>query len=267
MKEFPKFNKSEVGKINVSETFYSIQGEGRYIGYPAVFLRTQGCVLNCEWCDTYNVWKKGISYTYSQLYDLWDEMGIINVLRNPQTHIVLTGGEPLARQEEIFNFFKYCENRSGLDFINNNIIEIETAGTVMPDKIPIYHAIYDDVNYRYYKVAFNVSPKLSNSGMKIEMRNRPKIMKHFAMLSWYAKEPYPTTFKFVVRNREDVEEVIQTYVKPYNIYKGSIYLMPEAQSREELIEKETKIAELAKEYGFRYSTRLHLHIWNKATGV
>ena len=35
-------------KLKVAEIFYSIQGEGRYVGVPSIFLRTFGCNFKCE---------------------------------------------------------------------------------------------------------------------------------------------------------------------------------------------------------------------------
>ncbi|MEZ6016482.1 MAG: 7-carboxy-7-deazaguanine synthase QueE [Planctomycetota bacterium] len=40
----------------VLEVFASIQGEGRYVGEPQVFLRLAGCPLRCAWCDTPGSW-------------------------------------------------------------------------------------------------------------------------------------------------------------------------------------------------------------------
>ncbi len=40
----------------VLEVFASIQGEGRYVGEPQVFLRLWGCPLRCRWCDTPGSW-------------------------------------------------------------------------------------------------------------------------------------------------------------------------------------------------------------------
>lgn len=253
MKEFPKFMESGEGKIYVSETFYSIQGEGRYIGTPAVFLRTQGCLLNCVWCDTYNVWKSGKEYLFQELLDLWKTNGYISALDN-DAHIILTGGEPLARHKEIAGFLNYIIEEE----TNNIFIEIETAGTVMPD---------EQLN-DFFPPYYNVSPKLANSGMDMKRRNRPDVMKYLADLSWENDENKSgSSFKFVVSNREDIDEAIDTYMEPYSINPSSIYIMAQSQTKKELEEKEPIIIDLAKEYGLKYSTRLHLHVWDKATGV
>ena len=38
--------------LNVSEIFYSIQGESLRAGYPCIFVRLAGCNLSCTYCDT-----------------------------------------------------------------------------------------------------------------------------------------------------------------------------------------------------------------------
>ena len=35
-------------KIRYSEIFYSVQGEGRFVGVPSVFFRTFGCNFHCH---------------------------------------------------------------------------------------------------------------------------------------------------------------------------------------------------------------------------
>src|SRR6476660_7541707 len=73
----------------VSEIFYSIQGEGELTGVPSVFIRTSGCNLRCNWCDTmYASWQPdGTELSLAQV--------VAEVLKHPSQHCVLTGGEPM----------------------------------------------------------------------------------------------------------------------------------------------------------------------------
>lgn len=84
-------------KFNINEIFYSIQGEGSRIGLPFVFVRLQGCLLRCAWCDTpYALERK-------QEEMLMNGSDILNEIEKFQCkNIMLTGGEPLE-QEDIFS--------------------------------------------------------------------------------------------------------------------------------------------------------------------
>ena len=102
--------------MQISEIFYSIQGEGARTGVPSVFVRTSGCNLRCRWCDTpYASWKpEGQSYTVQEAFDA--------VSRQPQArHVVFTGGEPMLVKELI----SLSEMLSTAGWH----ITIETAGT------------------------------------------------------------------------------------------------------------------------------------------
>jgi len=72
--------------LNISEIFYSIQGEGRFIGTPMTFIRLAGCSLKCSWCDTKYSWEKGKTRFISH---------IIRDLPKPSSNkVCITGGEP-----------------------------------------------------------------------------------------------------------------------------------------------------------------------------
>jgi 7-carboxy-7-deazaguanine synthase len=80
--------------LQLSEIFYSIQGESSLAGYPCLFFRLSGCNLRCSYCDA--------KYTYEEpatptpLGTLLTEAA-----RYPNALIEITGGEPLL-QEEVY---------------------------------------------------------------------------------------------------------------------------------------------------------------------
>lgn len=87
----------------INEIFYSIQGEGKYAGYPAVFVRFSGCNLSCEFCDTEH--KQGKYYSKEEL-----EMQVEKLTGgDAEIIVVITGGEPclqIKEQEPLFSKYK-----------------------------------------------------------------------------------------------------------------------------------------------------------------
>jgi organic radical activating enzyme len=243
-KESLEFFKPERDKVWVSETFYSVQGEGKYAGVPAVFLRTQGCNLLCRWpCDTIPVWKEGKLYRYEELYELWQRNKWTTIFEKG-AHLVLTGGEPMERQEELTGFLTYLKKKGLRPFI-----EVETNATISPKPT------FDRFVHHY-----TCSPKLSNSGMPLGRRLRVDVIRRFV-------EDTRAVFKFVIDVPIDLKEMIEDYAKPLAIEPHRVYLMPEATSEEELREKSRWLVEKCKENAFNYSSRLQVLIWNRLTGV
>ena len=120
----------------VSEIFRTLQGEGRYAGYPCLFLRTSGCNLRCAWCDTpYTSWTvEGESLDVEEILELtkpWAEV----------EHAVISGGEPLLQKD-------LAKVIAGLK-TQGHFITVETAGTLFESEVrPDF---------------FSISPKLANS--------------------------------------------------------------------------------------------------------
>jgi len=79
--------------MQISEIFYSIQGEGRRAGLPTVFIRTTGCNLRCAYCDT--------QYAYEDGKEMTIESILSEITRYHCQQICITGGEPLIQQETI----------------------------------------------------------------------------------------------------------------------------------------------------------------------
>lgn len=96
--------------MKVNEIFYSLQGEGRYTGTPAVFVRFSGCNLACDFCDT----------THQSGTEMSEDEIIENMCRFPAGHVVLTGGEPTL---QITASLLKAIRRAG------KIIHMETNGT------------------------------------------------------------------------------------------------------------------------------------------
>lgn len=221
----------------VAETFYSIQCEGRACGMPAVFLRLGGCNLLCSWCDTVEVWKKGVSTAFDQV------LCIDYITRLKQgAHLVITGGEPLIHQLKLIDYIYWLQSEIGM----LPFIEVETNGTIKP-----YTALIDLVQW------WNVSPKLQNSGEPAEKRINEVAIKAFDALPG-------TIFKFVIVSEDDIVEILQDYD---GINMTKVVLMPEGDTQEQLAITRPMVAELAIEMGLRFSDRLHITIWNQKTGV
>lgn len=219
------------GTLDVSEFFYNtIQGEGAGIGYPAVFLRLQGCTLNCQWCDT--DWRRGWRYAFDEIFKEMRKHNIIDLL-NKGHRLIITGGSPLKQQHTLWKFIEKYMNEIAL----RPIIEVENECVLFPIT-SFEHLVYQ----------WNNSPKLSNSGMKRKARYKPDVIKYMSSLdnSW---------FKFVVDDETDWEEIQMDFLDENLIRREQIILMPLGDTKEEL-EKHRPIAlAMSIKHSVRYSTR------------
>ena len=233
--------------LRISEHFYSLQGEGKTMGIPSVFLRTQACNLMCDakWvCDTIDVWITGDQYSIEDTLDLFEKEGYTDVLFKG-AHLVLTGGEPLLQQKALVEFLEAYYER----FFYLPYVEVETNGT----KTPIPELIK-------YVNLFNVSPKLSNAGMNEKRRVKPDTIKVF-------NEIENSIFKFVIADKDDYKELCETYIEPLDIRKEKIWLMPAADDQDMLDANCQYVASLCIKKCYNYSSRLQIELWNKTTGV
>lgn len=130
--------------LKVSEIFKSIQGEGRYIGTPMLFIRLAGCNRTCSWCDTKYSWLEGIEMDISSVVEL------INKTKLP--YACWTGGEPLLQYEQIYEVIKATPAKRH---------HLETNGDLLTKKIA-------------YRGGFNyiaLSPKDAQTARKWFLQN------------------------------------------------------------------------------------------------
>ena len=79
--------------MKINEVFYSIQGEGKWMGLPNIFIRTTGCNLRCSFCDT--------TYAYKDGGEMSIETIVNDIQKYPCKYVCITGGEPLIQEETV----------------------------------------------------------------------------------------------------------------------------------------------------------------------
>lgn len=231
-------------KLNLSESFASIQGEGKTIGVPSVFWRFQYCGGTCVFCDTAEVWKKGTAYTYPELFKLFLDAGYFRLLDARTHHLIITGGDPLIQQKQIVGFMRYCEQQG--EPVGQWFIECENQAELMPS--PEFCELID---------LWNISPKLANSGMSVGKRIKPDVIRRHVNF-------HNAIFKFPVATEADMAEVLE-FQRSFSIQSGRIYLMPICSTRVQHEEVGAIVAACAMRYGFRFSARLQVVLWDKTT--
>lgn len=240
------------------EVFYSIQGEGKSMGVPSVFVRTSLCNLHCIWCDTDYTWN-WIGTRFPHVHDArpgyqkfdkkqWiaacniEEVAAL-VSAFPCRNVILTGGEPMLQQPALVALMQHLRLTDPA-----YRFEVETNGTLAPSAE--FEAAIDQ---------YNVSPKLENSNNPRKLREKPAVYRCFSQIP-------NAHFKFVVAEKTDLEEVLELTAR-YAIAPEKIWLMPEGSSRQVLARRRRWLVEVCKAYGFRYTDRLHVQIWGSKKGV
>jgi len=243
------------GQDNIPEIFYTIEGEGEFVGHPSVFFRFFGCNLTCKGfasvdsphgCDSYVSWSIKNKLSFRETFDIIEREKFVDKLREGAI-MKLTGGEPLVRQKQLLKFVYAFQER--YDFLPR--IDFETNATIMPDD-----------EWLNLNATFTTSPKLTTNGDPEEKTYKPEVLK------WHVANG--SGFKFVISRSEDIDEIWRKYVNDsegINVPSDRIWFMPCCGSRQEHIEVAPAVAEYAKALHVKFSPRLHLLVWDKALKV
>lgn len=241
--------------LSDDKIFYTIEGEGEYVGYPSVFMRLSMCNLTCKGfasadsphgCDSFVSWSVKNRMTFDEIYEYMSQNAYSCKLKDGAIW-KLTGGEPLIQQKQLLKLVQGYVDRFGY----TPVIDFETNATILPDEEWITK----------YRATFTTSPKLTNNGDPEEKRYKP------AVLRWHVQNG--SGFKFVINNESDLNEVLEKYIHHPDVLIPSnrVWLMPCCGSRQEHSEKAAMVAELCKKHNFNFSPRLQLVIWDKALKV
>ena len=229
--------------MKVAELFYSIQGEGKLVGVPSVFVRASGCNLRCTWCDT--------------PYASWDPEGedvavdeiVRRVLAHDARHVVLTGGEPMIMPEIV----DLCAALKS----HGRHITMETAATV-------YRPVAIDLA--------SLSPKLSNStplardGGRFAAAHERQRLRPEVIQSFIDSSP-EFQLKFVVATHADLDEVHDLLRHVRGWEPADVLLMPEGVDQATLDGRTAWLTAVCTRYGFRYCPRLHIALFGNTRGT
>ena len=251
--------------IYLVEHFYSIQGEGKYIGAPSLFFRFGGCNMRCEGfgcvekaadgvvvvgCDTvYAVNREHFIHNWIPITKAEELLNIRSLYELPESvDIVLTGGEPLIYANDAI-FIKFLEALVK----EGHRITFETNGSL-------------DVDFEEYPVykecVFALSVKLFNSGEPLEKRLRGDVIYNIAS---NAKDAF---FKFSI-DKESINLALEEEIQSVTMHspQTKVYCMPVASSKKELEKNTEPLIAFCKEKGYNFSDRLHIRIWDTNKGV
>ena len=284
-----------MSKIKIAELFYSIQGEGRYMGVPSVFLRTFGCNFKCAGfgmprgemsheatdiaathtmiesfmkyedlplvstgCDSYASWHPDFKDLSPMLTSEAIADRIMEIL--PQDywvdeHLVITGGEPLLGWQRAYP-----------DLLNNTKmrdlkeITFETNGTQkLTPEFKAYLAKWNSVVGR--EVTFSVSAKLPASGEKWEEAILPEVVCEYEQVG-------TAYLKFVVATEEDIKDAERAVGQFRHAgFDGHVYLMPVGGVESVYTLNAKNVALAAMKRGWRYSDRLQVPLFKNEWGT
>jgi organic radical activating enzyme len=242
--------------LSDDKVFYTVEGEGEYVGQPSVFMRLSMCNLSCSGfksadspngCDSFISWSIKNKMTFKEIFEYMEERNYIEHLRN-RAIFKLTGGEPLISQKGLLKFIEAFNERYSF----NPRIDFETNATLIPDERWVTE----------FCATFTTSPKLTTNGDPEEKTYKPEVLK------WHVE--HNSGFKFVINSDRDIEEIWRKYVEDYegiNVPLQRIWFMPCCGSRQEHIERARAVVEYAKAMHVNFSPRLHLLVWDKALKV
>ena len=210
--------------MQISEIFFSIQGESSFAGLPCIFIRVYGCNLDCRWCDT-GYARRGGEARHMEIAGIVDK-----IADYPCSMVEITGGEPLMQD----GVFELAERLLGLGYK----ILIETNGS-----LPL--APLDE---RVIKI---IDVKCPSSGEEDSF-----LMENLSYIGPHDE------IKFVIADRRDYDfgnEFIKNHLEDKKRAGTDVLFSP---VKEALEARELAAWILEDGINVRLQTQLHKEIWN-----
>jgi len=185
--------------MQINEIFNSVEGEGINSGLPTTFIRLQGCLQHCLYCDSKFTWS----------LELGDKLSIDEIVSKVISMtqygnlVSITGGDPMLQFEELKLLTKQLINKGFL-------VNLEHTGlftTNIRKEIEFLHSL----NF----VSFDIKTPCSNI-------NIDKVLEGITFVMEYR---YTFSIKCVIQSPDDIE-FLEKYVFPYKDPRTVLTLMP-----------------------------------------
>lgn len=291
-------------KLRYSEAFYSIQGEGRFVGVPSIFLRTFGCNFECAGFGQPRnnfIATDQMPYFTDPKADKNHPDAYTSIEELPVTHIGCDSSASWSMK------YKHLQLTRTVDEVAEHIISLLPNGRfdeaedihlvitggepllgwqrVWPSLLDLLYrkglrnvtfetngtqavkselCTYFNLTNPNIHVTWSTSPKLSLSGETTEDALKPEVLE--SMNDIYDSFLYS---KFVVRDIEDFAEVdmfVDAYKKA-GVTLDAVYCMPEGATLEQQTLTAKGVAEACMKTGYKYSPRLHIDLFGNAWGT
>jgi organic radical activating enzyme len=287
-----------MSKLKIAELFYSIQGEGRYMGVPSVFLRTFGCNFKCAGfgmprgevsheatdlaathtmirafekyeelplvstgCDSYASWHPDFKDLSPMLETNAIAERIMEILpfnKWQDEHLVITGGEPLLGWQRA-----YPDLLNHPKMVRLKEITFETNGTqkLTPEFKTFLQEWGQNPPFVSREITFSVSAKLPGSGEKWSEAICPEVVCEYEQVGY-------TYLKLVVATEQDLADAEQAVLEYRTAgFTGPVYVMPVGGVERVYTLNNRAVAEMAMRKGWRYSDRLQVPLFKNEWGT
>ena len=293
-------------KLKISETFYSAQGEGRFIGVPSVFLRTFGCNFTCAGFGC----APGVKSTEADevaktvgLYKNFEELPLVNTGCDSYAswHPAFKSLSPMYTTDEIVaKMTGLTPNQRWMQDNGNDVHLVITGGEPLlgwqkgyeellghQDMQDLRNLTFETngtqrlhADFRHYLLNWTLNGKYTHNGERRTPNNLTFSVSAKLSASgelWEEaicpeivnsyQELGTVYLKFVVETEEHFAEVNRA-VKEFRAggFKGVVYVMPQGGVVTPYAENRVRVADWAVANGYYYSPRLHVDLWGNGWG-
>ena len=289
-------------KIKIAELFYSVQGEGRYMGVPSVFMRTFGCNFRCKkFGRPRDEEIEGANPEVAEIMKRVDQFKSYNELP-----LVSTGCDTYAA---IYPEFKDLSPYRSPEEIVTDIMAmlpyrqwrdehlVITGGEPLlawqqiypvllsrPEMLRLKEITFETngtqllyPEFRHFLLNWTLNPTFGRRGpnaltfsvsakLSCSGESREDAIRPDVIMQY--QEVGHTYLKFVIAQEQDAEEALEVLeIYRREGFTGDVYLMPVGGVESVYSLNNRRVADLAMQHGLRYSDRLQVPLFKNEWGT